>query len=361
MLNKQPTLKDVAALAGVSYQTVSRVINGSVCVSIKTKEAVFTAMKSLNYTPNRVAQQLAGKKSSTIGLATADISLHAPSQIAASVKVHAEELKYSVVIAMAKNQSLNIIDHVINELLEQRVDGIIVNIPSNSQQIIQIQHLCRNIPVLFMDVDPKESCLSVMTDSREGGQQGITHLIEFGHTSIALITGPQSSVSARLRFDGWIKTLQKHHISPISIQEGDWSAASGYALTKALCYSHQHPTAICFANDQMALGGLRALHELRIQIPEQISVIGYDDTEDSAFFYPPLTTIAQDFKELGKQAVEKLLHKMNAPESNTSSLVLPTSLVKRETSTSANSLNSTNDKEFAKQLYVIAGYLSARS
>lgn len=361
MHKKQPTLKDVAALAGVSYQTVSRVINSSTCVSTKTKEAIFAAMKSLNYTPNRVAQQLAGKKSSMIGLATTDIALHAPSQIAASVKIHAEDLKYSVVIAMAKNKSSNTIDHVINELLEQRVDGIIVNIPCNSKQIVQIQRLCRNIPVLFMDVDPKESCLSVMTDSRKGGQQGIAHFIEFGHTSIALITGPQSSVSARLRFEGWIKELQKHHISPISVQEGDWSSASGYALVKSLCYSHQHPTAICFANDQMALGGLRALHELGIQIPEQISVIGYDDTEDSAFFYPPLTTIAQDFKELGKQAVEKLVQKMNTSENNVSSLVLPTNLIKRETSTSVNAYNSANDKEFAKQLHIIADYLSARS
>lgn len=361
MSKKQPTLNDVAALAGVSYQTVSRVINKSTSVSEKTKETVFAAMKSLNYIPNRVAQQLAGKQSYVIGLATTDIALHAPSQIASSVKKHAENLNYSVVISMTNSHPWDDIEHVINELLAQRVNGIIVNIPIEHDQIMAIKSLCHNIPVLFLDVDPTENCLSVMTNSREGGKNGITHLIELGHTSIALIMGPKSSISARLRYEGWISTLQAHHLSPISVQEGDWSAASGYALTKELCFSHQHPSAICFANDQMALGGLRALHELGIQVPQYISIVGYDDTEDSAFFYPPLTTIAQDFKWLGEQAVEKLVDKINHPHHEVPSLVLEAKLINRATTASPFAQHPSNDKAFAQQLYVIADYLSQKS
>lgn len=361
MSKKQPTLNDVAALAGVSYQTVSRVINKSSSVSEKTKKTVFAAMKSLNYIPNRVAQQLAGKQSYVIGLATTDIALHAPSQIASSVKKHAENLNYSVVISMTKSEPSDNIEHVINELLAQRVNGIIVNIPIEHDQIITIKSLCHNIPVLFLDVDPSENCLSVMTDSREGGKNGVSHLIELGHTSIALIMGPKTSISARLRYEGWIRTLQAHHLSPISVLEGNWSAASGYTLVRELCFTHQHPSAICFANDQMALGGLRALHELGIQVPEQISVVGYDDTEDSAFFYPPLTTIAQDFKWLGEQAVEKLVEKINHPKHDVCSLVLEAKLINRETTTHAFSQSLSNDKEFAKQLYLIADYLSKKS
>ena len=331
MKAKSTTLYDVAQHAGVSYQTVSRVINQAENVSEKTRLKVEAAMAALNYVPNRVAQQLAGKIGHTIGLATSDLSLHAPSQIAAAIKSRAGEKRFNVVISMTEQSGVDAAKSAINNLLAQRVDGLIVNIPLQDSDAQSLVALCQDVPVLFLDVSPQLNVNSVIFDPGEGARLGVDHLLKLGHRQIALLAGPQSSISARLRFEGWQQALALAQLKPAAVMEGDWSALSGYQQVSRLLNEGAQPSAMLVANDQMALGALRALAEAGLQVPGDVSVIGYDDTADSACFIPPLTTIKQDFKQLGKNSVERLVEIIHQPDASARPELLPVSLVVRKT------------------------------
>lgn len=331
MKAKSTTLYDVAQYAGVSYQTVSRVINQAENVSEKTRQKVEAAMAMLNYVPNRVAQQLAGKTGHTIGLATSDLSLHAPSQIAAAIKSRAGEERFNVVISMTGQSGAAAARAAINNLLAQRVDGLIVNIPLQDEEAQSLVALCQEVPVLFLDVSPQLDANSVIFDPDQGAHLGVAHLLELGHREIALLAGPRSSVSARLRFEGWQQALAQQQLQATAVMEGDWSALSGYQQVTRLLNEGPQPGAILVANDQMALGALRAITEAGLKVPNDISVIGYDDTADSACFIPPLTTIKQDFRTLGKNSVARIVEMIQQPEAPTRSELLPVSLVIRKT------------------------------
>ncbi|EOI6871160.1 LacI family DNA-binding transcriptional regulator [Yersinia enterocolitica] len=344
MKPKSATLDDVARQAGVSYQTVSRVLNQAPHVSLKTRHKVELAMVELNYVPNRVAQQLAGKHSLTLGLATTDLSLHAPSQIAAAVKRKARELGYNVVIAMADDHGEHACQQAINELLAQRVDGILVNVPLKPKHSQKITEQCADTPVLFLDVDPQSAAFSVLFDPKIGAIQGANHLIALGHQQIVLICGPKDAISAQLRHQGWLQALNNASLTPQAVYYGEWSALSGYQATQKLIASNAPFSAILVANDQMALGVLRALHEINVDIPREVSVIGYDDTADSAYFQPPLTTIRQNFRLLGEECVSRLivrLHHTIEPPSH--SLSLATELIIRQTTAPVNPTRHKNE------------------
>ncbi|WP_027712533.1 LacI family DNA-binding transcriptional regulator [Dickeya chrysanthemi] len=355
MKAKPVTLNDVAAYAGVSYQTVSRVLNQAPHVSARTREKVEQAMAALHYIPNRVAQQLARRSATTIGLATIDLSLHAPSQIAAAIKTTASELGFNVVISMLRAADGNDIQRAVNELLSQRVDGVLINVPLEQEEAEHIHQLCAATPVLFLDTPPTADLPSVIFDPHQGTRLAIDHLVALGHQRIALLAGPQSSVSARLRYEGWQQALAAHQLTPCAIAEGDWSASAGYQQAHLLLASSVRPTAIAVANDQMALGVLRAIHEYGLRVPEQISVIGFDDTRDSAYFQPPLTTIRQDFRQLGRESVNRLLDCLQHPHTPTP-LRLKTTLIPRQT-TAAWQPSTLSPQDVAQQLITLARQL----
>jgi DNA-binding LacI/PurR family transcriptional regulator len=354
---KSVTLDDVARHAGVSYQTVSRVLNQAAQVSEKTRVRVEAAMNALNYVPNRMAQQLAGKQSFTLGLASTNLALNAPSQGASAIKTRASQLGYHVVISMVEDLDLQSCRAAVNELIAQRVDGILVNVPLETDSALAVKQSCGNLPVLFLDVDPNASLLSILFDPNEGARQGVEHLIGLGHRQIALLTGPLESVSARLRYEGWLCGLASHGLEPFAVLHGDWSSASGYQLAMSLLNQPQRPTAILVANDQMALGVLRAAHQSAISVPEQLSVVGYDDTEDSAYFQPPLTTIAQDFRLSGRESVNRMVQMLQNPQQATpDSLLLNTTLMLRDT-TSAPGETADSAQSLALELKRIARQL----
>jgi len=329
------TLDDVARHAGVSYQTVSRVLNQAAQVSDKTRVRVEAAMRELNYVPNRMAQQLAGKRSFTLGLASTNLALNAPSQGASAIKTRANQLGYHVVISMVEDLQLQSCRAAVNELIAQRVDGILINVPLETADAHEVKQCCGDLPVLFLDVDPHANLFSILFDPLEGARQGLAHLISLGHRDISLLTGPLESVSARLRYEGWLSGLKEHSLNPFSVLHGDWSSASGYQLALGLLNQPQRPTAILVANDQMALGVLRAAHEGGVAIPQQLSVVGYDDTEDSAYFQPPLTTIAQDFRLSGRESVNRMVQVLQHPQQGIpESLLLHTTLMLRHTTSS---------------------------
>jgi len=324
---KPITLYDVARYAGVSYQTVSRVINQAEHVSARTREKVLFAMRELNYVPNRGAQQLAGKRSRTLGLLTSDLALHAPSQIASAVKNRAAQSGAGVIIAMPEQASQAACLLALQELLAQRVTGLLINLPLEDDQAEELAALAHPTPTLFLDVSPTAKVNSLVFDAAQGARLGAEHVLTLGHRVIALLGGPPSSVSARARLAGWLETLTNANITPAASVHGDWSAASGYEQASQLLASRPLPDAILVANDQMALGVLRACAEMGIVVPDQIAVVGYDDTADSAWYTPPLTTVRQAFKEAGERSVEWLLQP--PADAELSQTLLPVTLVIR--------------------------------
>lgn len=332
---KPVTLYDVADHAGVSYQTVSRVVNQAKNVSVKTRERVEAAMAELNYIPNRVAQQLAGKQTTLIGVLTANLALHAPSQIVAAIKSRADSSGASVVIAMVERCGVAACKEAIHHLLTQRVTGLIVNYPLDDEDALAVAAACGTVPVLFLDVSDHVPINSVTFSHADGTRQGVEHLVEQGHQHIALLAGPHSSVSARLRLQGWHHHMAQHHMQPIAEIAGDWSAISGFQQTMQMLNDGKIPTAMLVANDQMALGAIRAITEFGLHVPRDISVIGYDDTEDSSCYLPPLTTIKQSFALLGQTSVDRLMQ-LSDSEASTENQSLPVSLVKRKTVQSPN-------------------------
>ena len=324
---KAITLYDVALLAGVSYQTVSRVINDAEHVSARTREKVQQAMAELHYVPNLRAQQLAGKRTRTLGLITTDLALHAPSQIVSAVKSRAAEQGASVLISMVEQPQQ--CQAALQALLAQRVDALLVNVPLDDEHAEQLRALASPVPVLFLDVSPSAQVNSLVFNAVQGAHLGVEHLLSLGHQRIALLSGPESSVSARARLAGWKAALARAGHDAAAVAYGDWSAASGYEKGHVLLSGAALPDAILVANDQMALGVLSALAQLNRSGSQAVSVTGYDDTADSLYFQPPLTTVAQDFDLLGKRAVERLIALMAAPQLRIREL-LPTRLIVRQ-------------------------------
>ncbi|PIF21389.1 LacI family DNA-binding transcriptional regulator [Candidatus Pantoea floridensis] len=353
MTARSVTLDDVAHLAGVSYQTVSRVLNHSEQVSPRTRAKVEAAMQQLNYVPNRVAQQLAGKNTRTLGLATSDLALMAPAQIASAIQQRAAAQGYHLVIAMANASSAP--QDTVNELLAQRVDALLINLPLDAQQAEQIQLQCGNKPTLFLDVERSATVAQCQYQSESGAKQAVDHLVALGHQQIGVLNGPERSASARARFTAWQQALSAHRLTPFCVLSGDWSAASGYQAVLAQL-PDKLPQALLVANDQMALGAMRALHQHGVNIPAEISLIGYDDTAESAWYQPPLTTVRQDLQQLGAISVDRLVAQLEG--GTLANERLETELVLRET-TAAPQQGQVNVREIAQQLQALARRLSS--
>lgn len=352
MKSKSATLEDVARHAGVSYQTVSRVLNKSANVSEATRLKVEKAIELLRYVPNRLAQQLVGKQSQTLGLVTTSLALHAPSQVAAAVKRYANLDGYQVLISMIDENVNHDIQSAINELKSQLVDKVIINVPLETDEAQRIAADNDDIVCLFLDVDPYSSVFNVSFNPADGTRASVKHLYDLGHRDIALLAGPESSVSARLRLKSWIDTLDSYGLKPVKVFHGNWDAQSGYAGALQMLRETPNFTAVLVGNDQMALGVLSAFHQHQIAIPGEKSVIGYDDTYESSFFHPSLTTVSLDLDLQGKEAVRRLLDSGHGDAARSSS-VLPARLIVRH-STGAPQEQSANLQEIAQQLQVIA-------
>jgi len=353
MKSKSSTLEDVARYAGVSYQTVSRVLNKSANVSEATRLKVEQAIDVLRYVPNRLAQQLVGKQSFTLGLVTTSLALHAPSQIAASVKKYAHQAGYQVLISMIDEDVNQSIQDSINELKSQRVDRVIINIPLESAEAEHIYENNRDILCLFLDVDPGSPVFNVCFNPADGSRASVEYLLELGHRDFALLAGPEESVSSRLRLQSWQDPLREKGLAPVTVIHGDWSAKSGYYNALHILRETPQFTAMLVGNDQMALGVISALHQHNVAIPEQVSIIGYDDTYDSAFFHPALTTVSLDLDLQSKEAVERLLATKNDV---TESTLLPAKLVVRN-STRAPGEQDKDLNQIADQLDKLASRL----
>lgn len=305
------TFKDVAKLAGVSTQTVSRVTNGSESVAELTRNKVNAAIKQLGYVPNKGAQMLSRAKSTSVGLVTLDMALHGAAMIANGVRMQAHDMNYGVAFSVVSEPNLTNTRGAIRELMAQQVDSIILNVPLKSADAELLVEQYQHLNLIFIDVPSNSQVNYVCGDHAEGAKLAAQHLIESGRTNYLLITGPNESSASRIRHQSWLAALSDADCKVQYQYQGNWQAESGYLGVREAVAKQAVFDAVLVASDQMALGVLRALQELQIPVPDKVAVVGFDGIEDSAFFNPPLTTIKQDFTTIGRQAVV-LAEKLNA-------------------------------------------------
>ncbi len=327
--SKAPTIKDVAAKAAVSYQTVSRVVNGNAHVKTETRARVTNAMIELRYRPNVAARHLASRRSRIIGF-IGSMLYYGPVRIMLGVEQAAKKHGYNVMVAELANVNADEIRRAFEELCARQVDGIVILVPLDLDMDF-IRNAQKEIPFIAIDVDLGSDLPSVLVDQGKGAILAIRHLTALGHRRIAFISGPTGWRAARLRKEGWMKALKRAGLSPGPIYEGDWTPLSGYEAATDLIRSHRGEfSAVVVANDHMALGVLSAFSDHGIKVPEEVSVLGFDGLPETEFYNPPLSTIYQDFSALGEVGVEYLSELMNQPNAAPRRYIVKPVLVKRK-------------------------------
>jgi DNA-binding LacI/PurR family transcriptional regulator len=313
---RRAVISDVARLAGVSHQTVSRVINGSEHVRDATRDQVLAAMRKLDYRPNPVARALVTGRSKTIGVVSFDTTLYGPASTLFAIERAAHEAGY-----LTSNVSLDSLDRpsvltAVERLRGQAVDGILVIAPQVTAAHA-VAHLPEDVPVVAVEAGPEDGVPVVAVDQFAGAAAATRHLLELGHRTVLHIAGPGDWYESRQRIAGWLHAMEEARAEPRTPLVGDWSARAGYELGRRLM-EEPHVTAVFVANDQMALGLLRVLH-----------VVGFDDIPEAAFFTPPLTTVRQDFMEMGRRSLHLLLREIGAGSRSTTRETVPSELVVR--------------------------------
>lgn len=324
------TMRDVAERAHVSVTTVSHVINGTRPVSEELRQRVLQTMRELGYQPNRLARSLRRGQTHTIGMIIPDATNPFFAEVARGVEDTSFEQGYSVILC---NSDGNLDKELLytNVLVEKQVDGILfVAAGMSTERILELQK--RNIPLVLIDRDlPDAAVDSVLTDNAQGGRLATQHLIELGHERIGCVTGPSDLTPSADRVIGYREALRQNNLAvdETCIVKGDFQSASGYAAGCQLLDLERPPTAVFACNDLMALGVISAALQCGLRVPEDFSVVGFDDVRLAAFANPPLTTIAQPKHEIGVVAVTLLLERMRKPEMEARRQVLDTQLLTR--------------------------------
>lgn len=327
---KPITLHDVAKRSGVSYQTVSRVINNHPYVSKDTRHRVLTAIRELDYRPNRVARSLATRRTYTLGVVTFGSNYYGPAQMMANVERAARARGYNVTLSNLETLTPRSIREMVEQLGGQLVDGLVLITPVLGISYEELVSLCAGIPFVMIDAQFGARIPSVVIDQRYGSQLVTQHLLDLGHRAICEIRGPLNWFGAIARHESCLATLAEAGLEPVQQVEGNWAVEDGYTGARQILESGVAFSALVVGNDQMALGALRALHEHGLRIPEDISVVGFDDIPEAAYFEPPLTTVRQDFVGLGEQSVEYLVGLIDDPDTPLHQRVLHPRLIVRQ-------------------------------
>jgi LacI family transcriptional regulator len=320
-------MHDVARLAGVSHQTVSRVLNGHPHVSAPTRQRVVDAMRRLNYRPNAMARGLVTRRSRTIGVIGFDTSLYGPASTLLGIQRAAQEARYAVSITTLSGSSGQAdVRRAVGSLVEQYVEGVLVIAPSTAAGDA-VRDLPDDVPALALEASFSDDLAVVAIDQVVGATLATQHLLDLGHETVWHVAGPDDWAEARQRVTGWQRCLRAARRSVPEPIPGDWSPRSGYEAGRQLASSGA--TAVFSANDQMALGILHAFHELGVRVPDDVSIVGFDDMPEAAYFSPALTTIHQDFDEVGRRALQRLVAIIDRSDDGATSTVIPPTLVTR--------------------------------
>ena len=322
-----PSIGDVAALAGVSAQTVSRVSTGSPSVRPATRERVLKAMTELGYTPNRAARALRVGTVESIGIVTQRLSRTGDGVTAAAVATAAQERGYSVSLVEVPEPDPEELRKATHRLSNTALDGLVMVRAGHTTA--DALPLPPSLPVVVADSRLAGHYPSVVCNEAHGTEDAVTHLLGLGHRTVHHIAGSPDAHPATVRMATWRRRLAAAGIAAPEPLIGDWTPNSGYELGRTLA-EDPSVTAVFCANDEMAFGLIRALHEAGLSVPDDVSVVGIDDIPLSEFSHPPLTTVSLDYERLGRELVRVLAEQLSGHAGPTiPRVVLPTKLLVR--------------------------------
>ena len=321
-------MSDVATLAGVSAQTVSRVSNGHSNVDASTRERVVAAMRELDYRPNGAARALKRGSFNSIGVIVSALSSVGNIRSLNAVSTAASDVGYSVNLVPLAHPTADDVSLAFSRLGDHAVDGIIMIIESHVLRSAEFE-VPPGIPVVIMDSLARDNVAIIDNDQILGARQATEHLLSLGHRNVWHVAGPAKSIASELREESWRAVLMSAGITPPPVSYGDWSAESGYRAGLELA-ANDDVTAVFVGNDQMALGVMRAMHEKGRPVPGDVSVVGFDDIEEAANFWPPLTTVRQDFTEVGVRSVAALISAIHNEEFTRTPTSVPTTFIVRQ-------------------------------
>ncbi|GGM08545.1 LacI family transcriptional regulator [Streptomyces fumigatiscleroticus] len=328
----RPVMDDVARLAGVSKQTVSRVLNDHPAVRPATRAAVLEAMRTLGYRPSRSARSLASGRTRMLGVISFDAARYGPAAILTAINTAAQDAGYLLSsIALEDTADRETVVEAVNRLSAEGAAGVIAIAP---QEWVgrALAETGSATPLVVLENALGDETPLVTGDSRTGARKATEHLLGLGHRTVWHIAGPAGWNSAELRLSSWRETLSRAGAGIPEPLVGDWSAGSGYDLGRRLA-RRPEVTAVFASNDQMALGVLHALHEAGRSVPGDVSVVGYDDIPEAAHLLPPLTTVRTDFAEIGTRSLRLLLNRIDgAAEPPRVGSLVPVDLVVRRSS-----------------------------
>ncbi|MBN2385458.1 MAG: LacI family DNA-binding transcriptional regulator [Anaerolineales bacterium] len=330
------TIREVAARAGVSHQTVSRVINGNERVSPETRRKVEAAIAELGYQPNAMARDMALGRPHTFACLSPNLTDYTFASIIEGATVQAHQKGFYVMSASAPD------DDTFTMLIEQlvssrRTEGLIVINPYADGRHT---HVPQNVPTVLVGARPRAGGInSVALDDEGAGRIATRHLIDLGHRRIAMLTGPLVEDCSQDRQDGYEACLRAAGLEPdpALISEGDWTATSGFNAVRRWLELGVPFTALFAQNDRMAIGAIRALHEAGLRVPDDISVVGFDDMPLASYFYPSLTTVRQDMLAIGAEAARLLIDAVENPGAACQHLRMTVELVVRESTSTCKS------------------------
>lgn len=302
---RAPNIRDVARLAGVSYQTVSRVLNDHSSIREETRAKVREVIERIGYRPNPAARALVTSRSRTIGVLTSQQAQYGPSTSIAAIEVAARDAGYRSSVTSIASTDASSIRAALDYLMSQSVEALVVIAPQ--QRVLEvIGDLAVEVPYVTLQAPDGHG---MTTDQVLGARLATRHLIELGHTEILHIAGPQDWIEAEARMQGYLDEINAADLRTRAPVLGDWSAHFGYYAGLELLRFRDF-SAVFASNDQMALGFMHACRDYDLRIPGDISVVGFDDIPEAAHFAPPLTTVRQDFSEIGRRAVAALLDEL---------------------------------------------------
>lgn len=325
-----PTIFDVARLAGVSHQTVSRVINNHASVRDSTRERVRQAVDQLSYRPNAAARAMVGGRSRNLGLITTGSPDYGPTSTVLGLLSAARAADYSISLATAVDTEPESVRAALDLVLGQHVEAVVV-VASRTRILDAVAGLRVSVPVVVIESSGRTARPSLSIDQYEGARIATEHLIALGHRDILHVAGPGDSMDATERVRGWRDTMAERGLVARQPLEGDWAPASGYAIGELLVGGGSRFSALFVANDQMSLGCIHALAEHGIRVPDDVSVVGFDDIPEAAHFTPPLTTMRQDFRQLGIDILTTVLDVLDDRPDPLVSRLVPTLVERRST------------------------------
>lgn len=325
----RPTIRDVARQAGVSHQTVSRVINGSMDVLPETRALVEAAIARMGYRPSAIARSMARGHTHTLACISPNLTDYTFASVIEGAETEARQHDYFILSSSAADPEA--FRHLVDELVGHgRVDGLIVINPYSDERY---QYVPEDFPVVYVGARSHgESISLVCLDDEMVAYEATRHLLSLGHRCIAMVTGPMAEDCSQDRLEGYRRALNEAGIAfdQRLIAEGDWSATSGQEALLSFVNQSHPPTAIFAQNDRMAMGILRAARDARLKVPEQLAVIGVDDMPLSSYFDPPLTTMRQDMPRIGQEATRLLLEIIQDRNTAIQEVKLPAQLVVRQ-------------------------------